>query len=41
VAHATYVAEECLVWPQFEVMHFSQWRLDSPEKRDNRRKMWE
>jgi len=31
-----YVAEDCLVWPQWEGMHLVLWRLDAPEKGDAR-----
>ena len=30
----TYVAENCLIWYQWEGRHLVLWRLDAPEKRD-------
>ena len=42
MAPATYVAEDCLVWPQLEGMDLVLWRLDAPEKGDARgvRREW-
>jgi hypothetical protein len=34
VAPEAYVTEDCLVWPQWERMCLSLWKLDAPEKRD-------
>jgi hypothetical protein len=36
----TYVAEECLVWPQWEGMFLVLWRLDALKKRDARGVRW-
>ena len=34
MAPGTCVAEDCLVWPQWERVHFIVWKLDAPRKRD-------
>jgi hypothetical protein len=36
MAPTTYVAEECLIWHQWEGRHFVLWRLDAPAKGDAR-----
>jgi hypothetical protein len=36
VAPTTYVAEDCLVWPQWKGRCLVLWRLDDPEKGDTR-----
>jgi hypothetical protein len=36
MASTAYIAEDCFVCPQWEVMHLVMWRLDAPEKRDGR-----
>jgi hypothetical protein len=41
VAPATYVAEDCLVWPQWEGMYLFLWRLDAPENVDASGVRWE
>jgi hypothetical protein len=41
MAPATYVAENCLIWHQWEVRHLVTWRLDAPEKGDARGVMQE
>jgi hypothetical protein len=30
MAPATYVADDCLIWHQWEGMHLVLWRLDAP-----------
>jgi hypothetical protein len=37
----TYVAEEYLIWHQWEGMYLVLWRLDAPEKGDARAVKWE
>jgi hypothetical protein len=34
MALGTHVAEDCLVWPQWERMHLILWKVDTPGKRD-------
>jgi hypothetical protein len=36
MAPGTHVAEDCLIWPQWEGMCLVLWRLDAPEKGDAR-----
>jgi hypothetical protein len=37
----TYVAEDCLIWHQWEGKFLILWRLDGPEKGNARRLRWE
>jgi hypothetical protein len=37
----TYVAEDCLMWHQWEGTHLVLWRLDAPENRGAREMRWE
>jgi hypothetical protein len=34
ITPGTCIAEDCLVWPQWERICFILWKLDGPEKRD-------
>jgi hypothetical protein len=36
MAPTTYVAEDCLIYHQWEGIHLVLWRLDAPEKGDDR-----
>jgi hypothetical protein len=35
MAQGTCVAEDCLVWPEWERMYFILWKLDAPRKRND------
>jgi len=41
MAPTTYVAEDGLLWPQWEGMCLVLWRLDAPEKGDATGVRWE
>jgi hypothetical protein len=41
VDHSTYVAEYCLVWPQWEGMRLALWKFDAPEKGSAGQVKWE
>lgn len=35
------VAENCLVWPQWDQLHLALWKFDTPENGDAREVRWE
>ena len=41
MASTTYVAEDCLIWPQWEGRYLVLWRPDAPEKGNARGVRWD